>query len=177
MRENSVKFLAALCLLGVLAFTLYYPYRLFNWMWLLDFSGPSGWQVLYFVEDGVEVPFRARLLHFAMWMPSFVATQISLLAALYLIWRVFKQAYFEVQTITALQVAGIASAVGAACNLFAGSIEGWFLTQFNNDEKFPIHFRFDSGEMGVILTGIGLFLLGWVIRLAVLKRTENSEII
>jgi hypothetical protein len=177
MRKNIVTIIGTASFIGVLIFAIYYPYKFFSWMWVLDFSGPSGWQVLYFVEEGVEVPAYDRALHFAMWLPSVTATQISLLAALFLIWRVLKQDYFEVQTITALQVAGIAAAIGATFNLLIGSIDGWFLTRFNSDEKFSIQFRFESGEMGVLLTGIGLFLLGWVIRLALLKRTENSEII
>lgn len=177
MRETHVKLLAAISFVGVLVFALYYPYRFFNWMWVLDFSGPKGWQVLYFVENDVEVPFLTRLAHFVMWLPSLIATQISLLAALYLIWRVYRQIVFEMQTITALQIAGIAAAVGAACNLLAGSFDGWLLTRFNSDENFPIRFRLESGEMGVLLTGIGLFLLAWVTRLALMKRTENSEMI
>ena len=177
MRETHVKLLAAISFVGVLVFALYYPYKFFYEMWSLNFVGPKGWQVFYFVEDDVEVPFWARLGHFTMWLPSFIATQTSLLAALYLIWRVYRQIYFEMQTITALQIAGIGAAVGAACNLIAGSFDGWLLTRFNSDENFPISFRLESGEMGVLLTGIGLFLLAWVTRLALLKRVENSEMI
>ncbi len=177
MRETTVRVLGPIAFIGVLIFSLYYPYKLLGWMWLLDFSGPSGWHVLYFVESTVQVPFRARLIHFVMWLPSAIATQISLLAALYLIWLVIKQAYFELRTVTALQVSGAAAAIGAVCNLIAGGLDGWFLTRFNTDARLQVSFRLESGETGVLLTGIGLFLLGWVIRLARIKHAENSEMV
>lgn len=177
MRETTVKILGPVAFIGVLGFAIYYPYKFFSWMWVLDFSGPTGWHALYFVENTVRVPLSARLLHFAMWLPSVIATQVSLFAALYLIWRVIRQAYFEIRTVTALQIAGIAAAIGAACNLIVGGIEGWFLTRFNTEQQFPVSMRLESGETGVLLTGIGLFLLGWVIRLAVIRHTENSEMV
>ncbi len=177
MTHAPSKILGPIAFLGVLSFAIYYPYKFFNWMSVLNFSGPTGWHVLYFVEKTVEVPLATRIAHVFMWLPSVIATQVSLLAALYLIWQVMTQAYFEMRTVTALQVAGTAAAIGASLNLFVGGFDGWFLTRFNAGEKIPISFRLDSGESGVFLTGIGLFLLGWVVRLAMLKRTENSEMI
>ncbi len=177
MRTAILKTIGPLAFIGVLIFALYYPYMFLTWMWKFDFSGPTSWQFLYIVDDDAEVPFAPRLFHFLMWLPSAIATQVSLVAALYLIWRVLRHAYFEMGTVTALQVAGIAAAIGAACNLIAASFEGWLLTRFNAEETLPIQFRLDSGETGVLLTGIGLFLLGWVVRLATIKRTENSEMI
>ena len=164
-------------LVGLIVFAIYYPYRLFSSFVPFAFSGDASWRSHFVVENSVLAPFSARLIQFLMWMPTVIASQMMILCAIYLVVLILRGVYFERRTVRALQAVGLCAAVAGATYLGALAFDGWWLTQFNVDNRLPIRFHFDSGETGVLLSGLGLFLLGWVLDIAVFKATENKEFV
>ena len=177
MENRSHIWIARALLAGLIAFGAYYPYTFLRTMIPLAFSGPESWQFLWIVDDTALAPLGARLFHFSMWVPTVLATQGMILAAIWLVGLLLRGIYFETRTVRALQWVGGLAAVAGATALVSMSFEAWVLTAYNSGERAPIRFHFESGEIGVLLTGLGLFLLGWVLRVTVIMRRENQEIV
>ena len=51
------------------------------------------------------------------------------------------------------------------------------LTAYNAEQRAPVKLFIESGEMGVLFAGLGLFLFGHVLMVTVLMDRENKEII
>ena len=163
---------------GLAVFAVYYPYMLLSSFAPFAFSGPEPWQHHWLVDDAVVVPFWGRAAHFALWMPTVIATQAMILAALRLVWLVERDVLFEHRTVRALKWVGACAATAAVSGLAAMALDGWWLTSWNVEKaRLPVRVHLESGEMGVLLCGLGLFLLARVLDVAVLKRTENEAII
>lgn len=164
-------------LIAIAFFLIYYTYRWVSSTIGLDLSGDAGWQWLFAVEDDVLVPLWARVGHILLWLPTVIATIAMILSAMVFVWRIRQGAYFTENTIRSVQMVGVLAAIAGAMAQISFSFDGWWLTQFNAAHKIPISFRFLPGEMGVFLVGFGIFMLGWVLRSAMVKKLENSEII
>lgn len=177
MNRRGIRVTSVLVMAGLLIFAIYYPYKFFFQMIPLDFSGPTGWQEIYMVDDDVLVPLAARTAHFIKWIPSVLFTELMVVMALYLVHLIYRGVYFCDRTARALQWVGGLGALAALATLLSISFEAWMLTRFNAEHVAPIKFQFDSGEMGVLLAGLGVFMLGWVFRVAMFKDKENREII
>lgn len=177
MDRNVYLWLARLLLAGLVVFALFYPYRFFGWAIPFAFSGPEGWQSHWLVEDHVRVPFGVRLGHFLMWMPTVLATQAMIFAAIWFTVLILRGALFERRTVLALQWVGLCAALTSATALAALPFDGWILTRYNTDHVRGIRFYFDSGEIGVLLVGLGVFLLGRVLMVTVILDRENREFV
>lgn len=175
---SAHRLIGVITLLGLIAFAIYYPYKLWTGFVMWEFSGDTSWQGHWMVDDTVIAPLSYRLMHFAIWVPTILATQIMLFAAIRVVVRMLRGAVFERRTVRALQVLGICAAVSALTNLGAMAVDPWILTGLNAPEnQWPMRFRLDTGETGVLLVGLGLLILGWVIDLAAFKAQENREMI
>lgn len=107
-----------------------------------------------------------------------LATQAMILIAIYLVWLIQGNVLFEPRTIQALKWVGLSAAIAGFFALIAIAFDAWWVTSWNTtQEKFPIRIHLESGEMGVLLCGLGLFLLAYVLDIAVLKKRENEEIV
>jgi len=177
MTEQTHIWIARLFLVGLAVFAFYYPYMFFTTGWPYAFAGPESWQGYWIVEDDVLVPFPARLGQFLMWLPTVLATQGMTLVSMWLVILLIRGIYFEPRTVRALQWVGALAALAGATSLIAQTFNPWLLTLYNADKHWPIRFHFDSGEIGVLLVGLGLFLLGRVLHLTVLLNRENKEFV
>lgn len=177
MTEHTHIWIARLFLVALAVFAVYYPYMYISTAWPMAFAGPESWQPYWLVEDDILVPFAARAGHFAMWLPTVLATQAMILAAMWLVILLLRGIYFDPRTVRALQWVGALAAIAGTTSLIAIAFNPWVLTFFNKEEFRPIRLYFDSGEIGVLLVGLGLFLLGRVLHVTVILNRENKEFV
>ncbi len=177
MTEQTHIWIARLFLVGLAVFAVYYPFKFITTAWPFAFAGPESWAAYWFVEDDVLVPFAARAGQFFMWLPTVLATQAMILTAMWLVILLLRGIYFEARTVRALQWVGALAAFAGATSLIAQAFNPWLLTLYNTDKHLPIRFFFDSGEIGVLLVGLGLFLLGRVLHVTVVLSRENKEFV
>lgn len=177
MSQQSHIWIARTFLIGLGVFAVYYPYFFFSTAWPYAFAGPESWQAYWLVEDDVLVPFAARAGQFVMWLPTVLATQGMILAAMWLVLLLLRGIYFEVRTVRALKWVGALAALAGSTSLIGQAFNPWVLTLFNSDKRLPVRFHFDSGEIGVLLVGLGLFLLGHVLHVTVILNRENKEFV
>ncbi len=175
---NSLRWFARTLMVGMAVFAIYYPYKLITAFAAFHFSGPTSWQSHWMVDNTVLVPLWGRLVQVGLWVPTILSTQLMIFLIIYLVWLVEREVLFEKRTVRALKWVGGLAALAGATALVAIAFDAWWLTSWNTElPNRPIHVRFDSGEMGVLLCGLGLLLLGHILDIAVLKHRENEEII
>ena len=177
MNHDVHLWIARIFLVGLALFAVVYPALFLHQMIPFSFSGPSSWGLHWAVEDTAEVPLWARVVYFASWMPAIVATEVFIGAAIWLVILILRGVYFTRATVRALQWVGAAAAVSGVSILAAGSLALWQLTAFNSAERIPIRLWIESGEMGVLFDGLGVFLLAYLLKVTVLMADENREII
>ena len=100
-----------------------------------------------------------------------------ILSAIYLVFLLLRGTFFELSTVRALRRVGFWAAVAGFSALVAIAFEPWLMTILNSEDIRMPHLHLESGEMGVMLTGLGLVLLAYVLELAVIKDRENKEFI
>jgi len=169
--------IARLFLLGLIVFAIYYPYMLLSQFVPFAFSGDASWQSHWMVDDTAMVPFAVRFGQFMLWMPTVIATQLMLLAAIWLVLLLLRGTFFDLRTVRALQWVGAFAALAGFTALVAIMFDARIVTSYNAEYKEPIRLHLESGEVGVLLVGLGLFLLARVLMVAVLKDRENKAFV
>lgn len=163
---------------GLVLFGLYYPWRFFSLAGSFAFSGPEPWQALRGIDADAAVTLGLRTGWFVMWLVPVLATEAMILAALRLCFLLLRGVYFEPPTIRAVQWVGGLAALAGASALIALMIEPWLMTSANIvAPRLPLAFRYNTGEIGVSLVGLGVFLVALVMRLAMTLQAENKEFI
>jgi|GEM_PF-6829562 len=162
---------------GMFVFLLYYVYKFLGTVIPFAFTKPELWNSHWMVNGDVTVPMGARVVFFLMWSVAALATCIMVAFAIWAVQLVRMGQFFEQGTIRCLRYLGISTALAAATVTIGSSIEPWMITRFNETDKRDIFFWYDSGEVGLFLTGLGLILLAWMMKVAHVAQRENREFV
>lgn len=173
MRHLAIALFAATA-----CFAVYYPYVSFSFWGPYHFGDTKTWaEWVHWIEDDAIVPEWHPLAHLALWLPTVMITQAMILAGLYFLWRVVRRDLFSLHTVRSIQLVGACGAASALVFMGAQVFEGWLLTLYNTDDIRPIRFVWNIGQITQLLTGAGVFMIGWVLHIAMLRDRENQEII
>lgn len=177
MSDRSHIWITRALALGLFAFAIYYPYKFLATMVPFDFGGPEAWQNHWMIDPDAPITAAWQALHFFIWVPSVLATEAMLLAALWLTVLLMRGVTFDGRVVRMMQAIGLLAVLAAALWLAAAPFDSWMLTAFNAENVRPIRFLFDSGEIGLGIAGLGVFLLARVLHVTVLLDRENQEMI
>jgi hypothetical protein len=158
-------------------FAAYYVWKFLSTTIPFAFSGPEPWRRIPGIGLDVSVPLWLRAGWFAMWLPSAIATLGMLLSGIRLIWRFLNTDFFTLGTVRGLTWTGGFAAFAGGWSLLAWSFEPVILTLYSNGFQRGFAFRYDSGEIGLFLIGLGVVMLGMVLRLSMVLNAENKEIV
>ena len=100
-----------------------------------------------------------------------------LIFALHLVNLVRQGVYFDLRVIRALQRVGASAVVASLGIMFAYTVWPWMITSQNMEHKRGLQFGYDSSQAGIALLGLGVFMLGWVVKCTILMRQENEEFV
>ncbi len=164
-------------LIAVIVFAIYYPYKFFSTSVSLHLSGPTSWQPYWWGQNDALIPLATRLGAFSIYLPAVIATQAMLLCVIWLTVLLIRGDFFSLRSVRLLTLVGGLAAAAGLFGLVGWAVTDWYILSFNPDHAIPFKLRYDSGEMGVAFAGLGLFLLGRVLRLVMLLDHENKEII
>lgn len=165
-------------LVGVAAFTIYYPVKFLMESLPHYFSGPEPWAQLRWIDETVLVPFSTRLAAFMLWVPTVIASQVMLMASVWLILLLIRGDYFTPRIVWLMKWIGVSGACAGGLSHVGLALNGWLVTSHNVVKpNLPIRPIYDSGEVGVFLVGLGLYLMAHVLHLTWLKDQENAGIV
>ncbi len=173
--DRSVRIWATLALIGIGAFALYYPTIFVIRGIEANLQGDLSWRYWRGVDFYTPVPFFYRLGNILKYLPAVLFTEAMLIFAMLALWRIRGGRYFEHGTIIAVQWCGVCAALAAFTGLSGYAIEAWYVTAYNPTGRAPVHFVWDSGEIGVFLAGLGVALIAWVLRLIAGLDRDNQE--
>ncbi len=176
MPQNLV-WISRAFLVGMAVFGIFYTYTYLTRTWTFAFSGSENWQNLWFIDDEAVIPFAHRFGWFLLWKPAFIATLVMIFSSLRLVILLLRGTYFEPPVVRGLQWVGGSAAVAGFCGLAGSVFEPRILTTYGAEKVAPLRIVPDSGESGILLTGLGLFLLARVLHVTVIMNRESKEIV
>jgi len=174
MQKTRVKYLSTVVMVGLAVFLLYYPYRVFNGIVPFAFIDPQLWETHDLAEKGVTIPFGVRLAYLCMWMLPVLATMAMTCIAMHFFNLLRQGVYFDARVVRDVQGLGISAVVAGVGITVAYSIADWLITLMNVTQKRGVQFGYDPAEIGLILSGLGMFIAGWVVKVVVLQDQENK---
>ena len=177
MNSNFMKWFATLNIIWLAIFLIYYPYRVLKDVIPFAFTKPELWQNHWLVDHTTEIPFSLRLSYFLLWAFPILATVVMTAIAIHFFYLLRKGIYFDFRTVRDLQLLGLSACFAGFGVLLGNSLTSWLITILNTKEKHSIHFGYEPTEVSLMLTGIGLFLGGWIIKALVMEDQENKEFI
>ncbi len=177
MKERSIAVLSALCMAGSVIFMLYYPYRVLSEVIPFAFTQPDLWENHWLVKYEGDIPFFLRFGYFILWLVPIIAT-ICMTAIAIHFFNLFRQGmYFDFRIVRDIQLLGICSFVAGAGVMLGYSLSNWLIAYMNTVDRQGIHFGYDPTEVSLVLTGLGLYLGGWILKSVVLQDQENREFV
>ena len=177
MQKTKVKYLSMLIMIGLTIFLIYYPYRVMNEIVPFSFTNPELWENHWMVEKGVAIPTGIRLAYLVLWLVTVLATMAMTVIAMHFFHLMRQGVYFDPRTVRDVQLMGLCAVVAGAGITISYSVMNWLLTFMNVNDKRGIHFGYEPSEISLILTGIGLFIGGWVFKVVVLQDQEIKDFV
>ncbi|MEJ6707781.1 MAG: DUF2975 domain-containing protein [Amylibacter sp.] len=156
---------------------VYYLYRALGFLIEFYFLDHNLWEKHHMVRGDVMIPMWLRVSYFLAWMAPISATAFMLLVTMYLTNLIRSGGHFSIQMIRALQRVGVSAVIAGVKVMAATSVWAWMITYQNVVERRSPYFYYDSAQAGIILLGVGIFMLGWVLKTALLMRQENEEFV
>ncbi|KAB7614519.1 hypothetical protein F9L33_07715 [Amylibacter sp. SFDW26] len=177
MQKAKVKYVSTVIMIGLAIFLIYYPYRVFNEIVPFALTNPELWETHWMVEKGVMIPTSIRLAYLVLWLVPVLATMAMTAIAMHFFHLLRQGVYFDPKTVRDVQLMGLCAVVAGAGITLAYSVVNWLLTFMNVADKHGIHFGYDPSEISLILTGIGLFIGGWVLKVVALQDQEIKDFV
>lgn len=178
MQNRLISRLSLFLIACFVGFVIMYLYRFFVGIIPFAFSALEMWNTHWMVDKGVEIPMYWRIVFFAMWMFTVIATVLMGCCAIWVVNLIRKGVYFERRTIWGLGLLGLFGVLSGIGKIVGASFEPWVITRFNGAEtQRDIYFWYSSADIGVTLIGASVVLLAWVLRVAVLTDLENKEFV
>ncbi len=177
MPTSYIKRFSSVILAAMGVFLVYYLYRAIGFLIEFSFLDHSLWEDHYMVRGDVLIPMWLRVSYFLAWMFPISATAFMLSVTMYLTNLIRSGGHFSIQMIRALQRVGVSAVIAGATLMGATSVWAWMITYENTVERRSPYFYYDSAQIGIILLGVGIFMLGWVLKTALLMRQENEEFV
>ena len=177
MKYQSIRRFSNGMIVGMTVFLIYYPYRFLTDIIPFAFTSPDLWQTHWMVGHDIMIPNSIRFAYFGLWIVPVIATVLMTAVAMHFFYLIRLGVYFDQRIGQDIQLLGVFSAIAGAGVTLGYSLSPWLLTIMNSEGKRSIHFGYEPSEIGLILTGVGLFIAGWIWKVVVLKDQENKEFV
>lgn len=175
MREQRITRYASAFLLLMIAYSVYYPYRVIPGMLDFAFFEPSRMLSNHFTQGYVIN--EMRWLWFFMWSVPILAGLYGCAAALYSFYLCKVGRYFDPKFGIGLIHLGLAVSIGMISDILANSTSRKILTWVHPDGTLPFDLRYGSEDLALILCGFGFCALGLIVREAAKIAEENKAFV
>jgi hypothetical protein len=177
MANKNIRSLSTCAIASLAVFLIYYPYRFLTDIIPFAFTNPEMWQTHWMVEHDVVIPNSIRFAYFGLWIMPVIATVLMTAVSMHFFYLIRRGVYFDHRIVRDIQLLGTFAAIAGAGVTLGYSLSPWLLTIMNSEERRDIHFGYEPSEISLILTGVGLFIAGWIWKVVVLKDQENKEFV
>lgn len=167
------------------AFLIYWSGRILTW--LIPFLFQNGIQSHRWVEADVIVTFGQKAAYGLVWGVMLGLTWFTFWAALHMLKALHAGQFFEADTCKRIQRLGLALSATMVGDTILAAVTPPLLTWNNaplvivDGERAagsigyrPLRYFYDSGDIAMLLCGLGFFILGWVLAEGVHIAEENK---
>ncbi len=174
-RTARIKTLStALIALGGV-FLIYFVWRYVTFVVPLAFGDDGMLQRWFGYEDhATHIPLSTRLVYFIMTLLPNLAAVAAVLIGIRLMFHFRAEQYFHARTISTLRHIGLALMILAATAIFATIAINPWVTQHRPEGALPFNFHIGTYDLGYLLAGILVYIVGWVMGEALKIQQENE---
>lgn len=155
------------------------------------FTQENYWQNLGMVEDHIEIGWFPWLAYLGLWVGIFVIGSGAFFLGFRLLNLYRKGEYFTDRSVRTIQYVGMALVVAMIWDTLVDYLDHALLTWNNTGQGgvmpdgavaaakmyLPPVYRYDSGDISLLLCGLAFCLIGYVLRVAKRLEAENKEIV
>jgi len=179
-RARRLRLVATLLLIATVLFTILWSWLLLRWV-VPQVFGDLIYEN-YFVEEGAQVTIMMRAIYGSLWFITIGAGLVGAGFAVQMLWRVRAGEYFTERTALSIKRFGLALVAAMICDTVLAAFGHSVLTWGNaplvvgaegSIGYVPPTYYYDSGDITVLLCGIGFFLIGWILQEGGRIETEN----
>jgi hypothetical protein len=127
------------------------------------------------VDEGVKATLTTRTIYFIGWMPTVIVSALSTIAGLYLLNRIRKGLFFDLRTGMAIQVLGALSVIVIVLDTIMEAVSIVLITQLNSDGGMPLRYQYDPTDIKMLILSVVIFMMGWLMREAIIIDQEHKE--
>lgn len=170
-RIRRLRRVATLLQYAVLAFVTFWSYLLLDWAIPVIFTDAI--HTHRFVETGAEVTVLMRVIYGGLWLSVLVAGWVGAAFAVRMSRQIRAGHYFTDKTARDIKWLGLSLVAAMICDTILAAFGHSVLTWGNAPKVpglpgsigyVPPSYYFDSGDITVMLCGIGFFLVGWLLQ-------------
>ena len=166
---------AGVLMLPVGVYLIYYIYESLSRFISRSFTHPEWWYTHWMVDEGIKAALATRTLYFVGWMPIIIVSAMSTIAGLYLLNRIRKGLFFDLHTGWAIQMLGGLSVVTIILDTIMEAVSVVLITSQNADGGLPFRYQYDPTDIKMLILSIVIFIIGWIMREAIMIDQENRE--
>jgi len=155
-----------------------YPYEAFSWQLELSFLDPGMWtRDSRWVDGGAQIPMTTRWVFFLVWAIPTVIGLAAYLVGFWTLWLVRKGIVFDVRIARNVTWMGTLIALSSGLSLAAGAVSPMIRSWHNIGGPLPLRFWYDSGNLGMVYSGLAFIFLGLVMHQGIKIARENETFI
>ena len=167
------------------------------WMFqLLSFAIPvftkeGYWQGLGMVEDHIEIGWFAWSAYLGLWVGVMVIGSAAFASGIRLLDLFRRDEYFTPKTVRMIQWVGLILSASMIWDTIIDFVDQSLLTWYNTGQGgvtaegawaeakmyLPPAYHYDSGDIALLLCGLGFFLIGYVLQVAQKLEAENKAFV
>ena len=173
--KQKVQFGAGALMIPTAIYLIYYIYESFSRFIARSFTHPEFWENHWMIDEGIKLSLNVRVIYFFGWMPTIIASIISILFGLYILNRLRKGLFFDMRTAWAVQMLGGMSVLVIILDTIMESITVVLITSQNADGGWRLAYQYDPTDIKSLILAAVIFTFGWMMREAMMIDQEHKE--
>jgi len=175
---HRIRNLSTFAMVLLIPMLIYYPYEALSWNLELSFLDPGKWtRNDAWVHPNAQIAMSTRIVFFVVWFVPTVLGWSAYATGLSILWLLRGGTVFERRIADRLVWMGALIFGSATTSLLAGAVSPMIRSWHNPDGPLPLRFWYDSGNIGLALSGLAFIFLGIVLKEAIKIARENEEFV
>ena len=177
-RIRRIQFLSTALICLAVAFMAYHLWTYLSLIIPLAFTEPGMLQRWFgYPNADIIIPLSTRIVYFLATLIPNLAAIGAVAFGIRLMLHFRNIEFFERETISTIRKVGICLVALAFSAVLATVFINPWVTQHNPAGALPLNFRISTSDLGYLLAGTLLFIIGWVMGEALKIQEENKAFV
>jgi hypothetical protein len=175
---EKTRILATVAMVLMVPVMIYYPYHGLWWNLELSFLDMGKWtRNSAWVHPSAEIAMTTRVVFFVLWVIPTILGLLGYLAGFRALLLFRQGIVFDTRIASRLFWMGVFISSSSFIALVAGAVSPMIRSWHNPAGPLPLRIWYDSGNFGLMFSGLAFVFLGIVLREAINIARENEEFV